>query len=346
MISAERPFFDEVRGELVIEPEDEFASHFVNLADPRLGARALAATDEFFAAKERMLDPIPPVFVPGKYDDHGKWMDGWETRRRREPGHEHCIIRLAFPGEIKGVVIDTTHFTGNFAPAASLDACRSEGDPGSDAEWIEIVPPTTLEGDGKRAIAVESAGRWTHVRVHLYPDGGIARLRIYGEVRWDWSLAGGEAIDVAAIENGGRVVACSDQHYSLPSNILRPGVGLTMADGWETHRRREPGHEWAIIALGHKARITGVEVNTATFKGNYPDRCAILGALIDKATDASLVPESMFWPVLLPEEKLAAHRSHLFETQVIDIGPVTHVRFCMIPDGGVMRVRLFGHPVD
>lgn len=250
-----------------------FTRRYMNLADPRFGAKALFASDEFFAPKERMLNPEPAVFVPGKYDDHGKWMDGWETRRKRTTGHDFCVIRLARPGVIHGVDLDTSHFTGNFPPAASIEACVADGEtPSDNAEWRAIVPATTLQGNSHHYVDVADPRPYTHLRVNLYPDGGLARLRVYGQPQRDWRHAPkGELIDLAAIEHGGYLVAANNQHFGAASQMLMPGRGVNMGDGWETRRRREPGNDWAIVALARPGVIRRIEVDTAHFKGNFPD---------------------------------------------------------------------------
>jgi allantoicase len=326
-------------------PDNDLAVRWMNLADPRLGAEAIHATDEFFAPKERLLNPAPATFIPGKYDDHGKWMDGWESRRKRVEGHDYCIVRLGRPGLIKGVDIDTSHFTGNYPPAASLDACRVEGDPNARTAWTEILPSTRLAGNSHNFAGIDSDQAWSHVRLNIYPDGGVARLRVYGQVQREWPKAGKSAlVDLAAAENGGRAIACSDQHYGTPLNLLFPGRGVDMSDGWETRRRREPGNEWAIIALGHAGRIQRIEIDTAHFKGNYPDRCSIQAALVKGGTDQSAVTQSMFWRTLLPEQKMQADHQHRYEREIADLGAISHVRLNSIPDGGISRLRLFGRP--
>jgi allantoicase len=321
----------------------EFAKRWINLAQPRLGAAAIHVTDEFFAAAERMLDPAPAVFIPDKYDDHGQWMDGWESRRRRVAGHDHCTIRLGRPGIVKGVDIDTSHFTGNYPPAASLEAWLGEGDPGAKAKWTEILPASNLGGNAHHYLAIADERAWSHVRLHIYPDGGVARLRIYGQIHRDWSKADRKAlVDLAAMENGGRAIAYNDSHYGSPENLIAPGRAPNMGDGWETRRRREPGEDWAIMALGARGRIKRIEVDTAHFKGNYPDRCSIQAMDVTGGTEESLATQSMFWPVLLPERKLEADKLHRFEKDLADLGPISHVRFNIYPDGGVSRLRLWG----
>ncbi|MBL4740519.1 MAG: allantoicase [Sneathiella sp.] len=316
---------------------------YTDLAQPRLGTEVTFATDDFFAEKSRLIDPSDPVFIDDKYDDHGKWMDGWESRRKRGEGYDHCIIRLGLPGVIHGVNIDTSHFTGNFPPAASIDACYVDGEPTSDTRWREIVPSVTLGADSHHLVAVESDQTWSHLRLNIYPDGGVARLRVYGQINCNWDKRDpDEIVDLAALVNGGRGVTANNAHYGSPSNILAPGRGVNMGDGWETRRRREPGNDWAIIALGHAGTISAVEVDTAHFKGNFPDSCTLQAALVTGGTEESLITQSMFWKTLLPNQKLSMDNIHRFEKELQDIGPVSHVRLNIIPDGGVSRLRLFG----
>jgi allantoicase len=323
--------------------KDLFVRKFIDLASPRLGAEVTFATDDFFADKSRLIDPAPPVFIADKYDDNGKWMDGWESRRKRGEGYDYCIVRLGLPGIIHGINIDTSHFTGNFPPSASIDACFVEGEPGAETEWTEILPAIGLKGDRHHLHAVSDSRTWSHLRLNIYPDGGVARLRVYGQVQCNWETRDSdELVDLAALVNGGRGIAASDEHYGTPSQILAPGRGINMGDGWETRRRREPGNDWALIALGHPGVISKIEVDTAHFKGNYPDRCSIQAALVSGGAEESLVTQSMFWKTLLPEQKLEMDAIHTYEKELQEIGPVSHVRLNIIPDGGISRLRLFG----
>ncbi|MDP5238311.1 allantoicase [Uliginosibacterium sp. 31-16] len=317
-----------------------FARRSTNLADPRLGAATVACSDDFFADMQRMLDPAEPVFIPGKYDTHGKWMDGWESRRKRGPGNDWCIVKLARAGQIYGVEIDTRHFTGNYPPGASLEACCSEADiPGADSEWAPLLPAMPLAGNSRHYHAIDNSQAWTHVRLSIYPDGGIARLRVYGRPSVDFSRHGAE-VDFAAAINGASIVAANNEHFGLANSLLLPGRGANMGDGWETRRRREPGNDWVIIALAAPALIERVEVDTAHFKGNYPDSCSLQAARMSGGTEQSLITQSMFWPELLAPQKLHMDAEHHFAS--IAMGPITHVRFNIFPDGGVSRLRLFG----
>jgi allantoicase len=323
------------------QPNNPFDA-WVRLEQPGLGSRVVYATDEFFAAKERLIEPQDPVFIEGKYDDHGKWMDGWESRRKRTEGHDHCIVRLGLPGVVHGVDIDTSHFTGNYPPSASIDACMSDAkQPDDDVSWREILPPVDLQGDAHHFFEIENDTECTHLRLNIYPDGGVARLRIYGEVRPDWDKVGDDqVIDLFAIENGGRALLCNDQHFGSKHNLNLAGRGVNMGDGWETARRRTPGNDWVILRLGHPGLIEKVEIDTAHFKGNYPDRAELRAVLIEDESD--LESASAEWPVLLPENKLDMDKQHLFADELQDLGAVSHVRLNIFPDGGISRVRLYG----
>ena len=321
-----------------------FTVRYVNLASASLGARAISASDEFFAAKERVLQDSEPVFYPDKYDDNGKWMDGWESRRRRHGGHDHCIIGLAHAGQIHGIEIDTSFFTGNYPPEFSLDgALCGDREPG-DGDWQTIVEKCAIAGDSKNYVPVENSGIFDTISLHIYPDGGVARLRVYGQSMWDISrVEAGKEYELSAIENGGRVIGFSDSHYGPAWPIFVPGRGVNMGDGWETRRRRDGGTDWLVAALGRPGRVTRIEVDTAYFKGNYPDRCSIQAALLTGKSDEEALAEAEIWPVLLPEQKLEMDRQHFYADEINhDGGPVSHIRFNNIPDGGISRLRIFG----
>jgi len=318
--------------------------HWVRLEQPRLGTRVVYATDDFFAAKERLIEPADPVFVADKYDDHGKWMDGWESRRKREPGHDYCIVRLGIPGVVRGLDINTRFFTGNYPPAASVDACLSDQDI-PEAGWRELVPQRTLAGDSHHYLPIDDDRRISHLRLNIYPDGGVARMRIYGEVMPDNDkLEPGRTIDLLALQNGGRALLCNDEHFGSMHNLNLAGRGINMGDGWETARRREPGNDWVILALACPGIVESVEIDTAHFKGNYPDRAAIQAKLVVDADRGQLELQSRDWPFLLPESKLEMDRQQRFDSELADIGPVSHIRLSIYPDGGVSRLRIFGRP--
>lgn len=319
-----------------------FWRRYLNLAQPRLGAEIVAVTDDFFGAAARLIEPAEPVFLPGKYDEHGKWMDGWESRRRRDGGHDICVVRLGWPAAVHGVDIDTRFFDGNQPLAASLEAA-TEADPADldGAAWFALLPRTELGPNAQHRLEVESPRSVRWLRLHIFPDGGVARLRVYGEARSDDSAAVAGRLDLAAAESGGSIVAASDEHFGAAAKLLLPGRGLDMGDGWETRRRRGPGFDWAIIALGRPGTIESVLLDTAHFKGNFPHQASLQGALASAAGD-SLVAESADWPELLPRQFLRADSEHLYERELARLGPLSHLRLNIYPDGGVSRLRAFG----
>jgi allantoicase len=320
----------------------------VDLASERVGGAVLAANDDFFAPKENLILSSQPVFIEGKYTDRGKWMDGWETRRRREPGHDWAILRLGLPGIVRGVVIDTSFFTGNFPSHGSVEACAAEPSAspddlaGSSTQWMDLLPKSGLTGDTQNLFAVTCPYRCTHVRLNIFPDGGVARFRVYGEALPDWPrlLAQSPEVDLAAVEHGGRVLAASDMIFGSRHNLILPGPGRNMGDGWETRRRRGPGYDWCIVQLGTEGRVRRVEVDTAFFKGNFPEGCSLEGCNAGVASLEDFAQAS--WKELLPRTKLHADTKHTFDKELRSEEPMTHVRLNIFPDGGVSRLRVFG----
>ena len=370
-------------------------THLIDLAAARLGGEAVAANDEFFAEKENLLKPEPAVFIPDKYTDRGKWMDGWETRRRRTPGHDWCIVKLGLPGIVHSVVVDTAFFRGNYPSHCWIDGCGLP--PGADPTdesvvWHPILPRSELAGDTKNAFRVEKgtgpisasakkgtgpffsdqkkgtgpfsgkshdgshlriedvSNRCTHVRLNIFPDGGVARLRVLGEVLPDWTriFASGGDIDLAAAVNGGYVVDTSDRFFGEPHNMLMPYAAANMGDGWETKRRRGPGHDWSVVRLGVRGTIRRIEIDTAHFKGNYPDSASVEAAVV--ADDAHGVSADTAtraiadWRVALADTKLQADHRHVFDPPAVHERAASHVRLNIHPDGGVSRFRVFGTP--
>ena len=319
-----------------------------DLAAERLGGLVIAANDDFFAPKENLVKGSSPEWREGEYTDRGKWMDGWETRRSRTPGHDWAVIRLGLPGIVHGVVIDTSFFTGNYPEHASIEAATVDGSPSVDRmtsdeiQWEPLLKKSPLKGNRVNAFAIKANGRRvTHLRLNIFPDGGVARLRVHGEVVPDEALfKPGREVDLAALRNGGYVLSCSDMHYGNRQNLILPGRSTHMGDGWETKRRRGPGHDWAIIRLARRGVIERVELDTDHFKGNAPGKCMI------EYTDArgAFVASKARWNVLIPETPLEAHNQHKWEK--LSAKPATHVRLNIYPDGGVARLRLLGRVVD
>ncbi len=322
----------------------------VDLAARAVGGKALWASDDFFAEKENLLEPGRGVFIADKYTDRGKWMDGWESRRKRVPGHDSCIVELGVRGLVHGVDIDTNHFLGNHPPFASLDACAIDGDVDElqSAEWTEILAPSPLKAGSQNLFAVAQRGPFTHLRLHIYPDGGVARLKAWGEPQPATVAAG--RIDLALVSNGGRAVACSDMFFSPMVNLILPGRAADMGGGWETRRRRAPGSEWIVVALCAPGEIDELEIDTAFFKGNFPDRCAVDGLCWPDAPVTALVPGVLGesdpgWEPVLRETKLRADQLHRF-ANLAKRGPFTHLRLRILPCGGVSRMRAWGRAVS
>ena len=321
-------------------------SELVDLAAEALGGTVIAANDEFFAPKEALLKTMPAEWREGVYTERGKWMDGWETRRRRTPGYDWAVIHLGAPGLVRGVVIDTAFFRGNYPESASIEACDADGTPtpeelmSASTTWRTILPQSPLRGDTKNVFVVDDASRVTHLRLNIFPDGGVARLRVFGDVHPVIVADADASIDLAAIENGGYSVVCSDMFFGHRQNLIMPGRSTHMGNGWETQRRRGPGHDWTIIRLGQPGAVESVELDTDHYKGNAPDSCMLEGCNLPDATAEALTDPSLRWTEIVPPSKLQPHTRHHF---IANPGtPCTHVRLNIYPDGGVARLRLYG----
>ncbi len=340
-------------------------TELTDLVAERFGGRLLSCSDDFFAEKENLIKPGRGIFIADKYTDRGKWMDGWESRRKRTAGHDWCIVQLGASGIIKGVDIDTNHFLGNHPPLASIEACKMAFDNATDipsvsdlenAFWTEILPKSPLNAGSQNFYAIENEEAWTHLRLNIFPDGGVARLKVYGEVQKDWlNHPADKLIDLAAAVNGGKALVCNDQFFSHKDNINMPNRGVNMGDGWETKRNRTPNNrDWLILRLARKGWIQKVVIDTAHFKGNYPDRFMLEGCILAK-DDENLLNTvetksksrlsgkgGCKWTPILNETKLQPDTEHEFETELLTNEPFTHVRLTIFPDGGVSRLRLFG----
>jgi allantoicase len=344
----------------------------VDLASASFDAAVLGCSDEFFAEASNLLSPKPAVFDPDRYTDHGKWMDGWESRRRRTVGEDWCVIRLGVRGELQAFDVDTSHFLGNHAPLARIEACDV---PGADsleslanAEWFEVLEQAPLQA-GSHNVFVVASRTATHLRLTITPDGGVARLRALGKVIPAWDAAIDEQaraaihpnmVDLAALRHGGRALACSDMFFAPMNNLIAPGRSTYMGGGWETRRRRGPGHDWILLELAAAGTIGIVEVDTGHFHGNHAQRCSLWGVyapgsrLVDLLANdraaggwhevlpaSTIAPER--WRQILPETTLGPDR-RVFLPTLAPSEAFTHVRLETFPDGGVARLRLYGHP--
>ncbi|UVS81144.1 allantoicase [Actinokineospora sp. UTMC 2448] len=306
-----------------------------DLAVRRFGGSVVWADDETFAEKENLITTAPPGYQPHTFGHRGQIYDGWETRRRRVHGDDSAVIRLGMPGVIRGVVVDTSFFTGNYPPACSVAACAASGypDPAELGPWEPLLTRVPLTGDSRTEFEVDNPRRFTHVRLTMHPDGGIARLRVHGHPVPDPALLDPAALDLAALENGARVIACSDMFYSSPSNLIAPGMAVSMGEGWETRRRRDHGNDWAVVRLAAEGVIRFAELDTTHFKGNAPGWAALSAGHPEESDSAD-------WAHLLPRTRLQPDTRHRF--RITDAVPATHVRLDIYPDGGMARLRLFG----
>lgn len=325
-----------------IKEAPEFTSR-LDLAAERIGGKVLYATDDFFAEKENLIKPGRGIFIADKFTDRGKWMDGWESRRKRTEGHDWAVIKLGASGIIEGLDIDTNYFLGNHPPYASVEAINlpdnSAKENWDELEWVSILEKSPLDAGSRNFFNVSSKNVFTHVRLHIYPDGGVARFRVYGTVSREWEkVADDEEIDLASALNGAKAIACNDMFFSAMDNLLMPGRGVNMGDGWETKRNRTPGNkDWVMVRLGHPGRVERVVIDTAHFKGNYPDRFSL--EFSTASCDEDCLNEKE-WKLLLAENKLSADAIHEFKLEE----PVdcSYVRLNIFPDGGISRLRIFG----
>lgn len=331
----------------------------IDLAARALGGDVLDCSDDFFAEKDNLLLVEDPISLPEKYTAYGKWMDGWESRRRRDaPGYEGCdwvTVRLASVGEIEALEVDTRHFKGNAPGAVQLDYLLADEDPNEQSNWQPLTDRIDVKADSRNLITLDQSAPQSalqsalqsrtasHIRLRIYPDGGVARLRVYGKIQLDQRYRlPGEPLDLAALMNGGRSVACSDSFFSPMQNLLLPGRGADMHNGWETKRRRQGGNDWMVVKLALPGAIHRVEVDTLHFKGNYPDRCSLEACSFSGDNPENAV-DKVQWHTILPEQKLHAHRNHCFLKELKNTEQqYTHVRLNIFPDGGVSRLRVLG----
>lgn len=314
------------------------------LAGADVGGEALLCSDDFFAGMENLLKSGRGQWYEGEYTEQGKRMDGWESRRRRTPGHDWCILRLGIVGEVLAVDIQTDHFTGNYPPFASVEACHA---PGASAEalrdevsWTRIVPEVVLRGGSTNFAVAAERGTWTHLRLNIYPAGGVARLRVYGHPQRGADTG---RMDLACSVNGGRVLWASDMYFADMANLIRPEPATDMGQGWETRRSRPPGEDALVLALGRPGRVEEVVVDTAFFKGNYPEKAQLEALYWPEAPPHALL-RNPHWTPIVPWTRLGPHEQRTLP--VSRLGTWTHLRLRISPDGGISRLRVLGVPDD
>ena len=315
----------------------------MNLAEPRFGSKVIFKTNDFFASANRIINPNPPIFKEGVFDKHGKWMDGWESIRRREKGFDYLIIKLGKPGKIFNVDIDTTHFSGNQPTHASLESCHSNKKPNTKSRWITILNKKKLGPNRNHNFKIKNKSIFTHIKLNIFPDGGVARLRVFGELEMKKINFGNKIINLSSMLNGASIVGCNNEHFGKAENILAPGKSIGMHDGWETRRSRGKNFDWLIIKLGRPGTINKIEIDTHHFKGNYPDKCSVQATYIPKKiSNYSVVKKSNKWKALLNKVKLNAHTKHSFNNKTMKKNKINFIRINIYPDGGISRVRFLG----
>lgn len=325
-----------------------FVKKYIDLAAEKIGGQVVFATDDFFAEKENLIKEGRGIFIPDRYTDRGKWMDGWESKRKRDSGNDWVIVKMGVKGKIKGLNIDTNHFLGNHPPFASVEAIYLEDDiadwTGAHAlDWDEVLVKSPLQPGQEHFFETTSEKVYSHVRLHIYPDGGVARFRVFGEVHMDWNIVDkNELIDLALVTHGGKALRCNDMFFSAMDNLIFPAHGKNMGDGWETKRNRTPNNvDWVILRLGHCGLIKKIIVDTKHFKGNYPEKCSIEAC--NSLSDERVMNGDVQWIGLLKQQNLMADKEHVFNANSIEAHqPITHVKLNIYPDGGVSRLRMFG----
>ena len=319
------------------------SAKMINLADPRIGSKIIFKTDDFFAAAHRILKTDIPVFKDGLFDKHGKWMDGWETRRRRSKGYDYLVLKLGKPGKIFDIDIDTSHFNGNQPTHASLEGCFSRSKPNKKTKWTRLLGKKKLGPNKNHNFKSQNKSTFNYIRLNIFPDGGVARLRLYGKIEIDKKTINNKNINLTSVLNGASIVGCNNEHFGRAENIIAPGKGKNMGDGWETRRSRGKNFDWLIIKFGKPGLIKKLEIDTHHFKGNYPDSCSIQTAIINKDLSNNLiVKNSKNWKFILNKSKLSAHKKHVFKKFIIKRNKENYLKINIYPDGGISRIRAFG----
>jgi allantoicase len=328
------------------------SGQYIDLLSEKVGGKALSCSDEWFAECANLVLHAEPVFKEGLFVATGQWMDGWESRRsygraaHRSGNREFdwCIVKLGIPGLIHGVDVETTHFRGNAPEYAAIEGAWVDGDLSDETAWFEVLDKSATAAHSHNFFSVDCDRPCTHLRLKIYPDGGVARLRVYGVAQANPdNFIEGELIDLASAINGGRGLACSDMFYSSPGNLLMPNRGVNMGDGWETKRRRNEDNDWNIIKLGLTGTIRKVLIDTAHFKGNYPDAVSLEATLSDRE---DMTAPDIEWHTVIERTALYADQEHLYikQIKVPEDQLFNHVRLNIYPDGGISRLRVFGFP--
>jgi allantoicase len=294
-----------------------FTNGLIDLAQPRLGTKVIYKTDDFFASANRIISPTEPVFKVGVFDNHGKWMDGWESRRKRTAGHDFIIIKLGKPGTIKKVDVDTSHFNGNQPAMVSIEGANSNSNKINQLKWKPLISKKKTKANSHHYFTVNSNKVFTHIKFNIFPDGGVARLRLYGSIVKSNKLKD-KKINLASLLDGSSVIACNNEHFGKAENILAPGKAKNMGDGWETRRRRGKGFDWLILNSLDGKEIDKIEISTHHFKGNFPSHCSLQAAYLPNSKNSKqIVKSSNNWKYLLKDAKLSANKVHVFKNNLM-----------------------------
>ena len=322
-----------------------FTNGLIDLAQPRLGTKVIYKTDDFFASANRIINPTEPVFKIGVFDKHGKWMDGWESRRKRTTGHDYIIIKLGRPGIIKKVDVDTSHFNGNQPAMVSIEGSYSKSDKLNQFRWQPLLSKKKTKADSHHYFTIKNNQVFTHIKFNIFPDGGVARLRLYGSISKSKKLKN-KKINLASLLDGSSVIACNNEHFGKAENILAPGKAKNMGDGWETRRRRGKGFDWLILNTLDGKEIDKIEISTHHFKGNFPSHCSLQAAYLTNSKNSKqIVKSSTKWKYLLKNAKLSADKVHVFKNILLKKDKINYIKINIFPDGGISRFKIFGKSI-
>jgi allantoicase len=322
-----------------------FTNGLIDLAQPRLGTKVLFKTDDFFASANRIISPMDPIFKTGVFDTHGKWMDGWESRRKRTEGHDYIILKLGKPGKIKKVDVDTSHFNGNQPAMVSIEGANSSSHKINHLKWQTLLSKKKTKANSHHYFSVNSKKVFTHIKFNIFPDGGVARLKLYGSIAKSEKLKN-KKMNLASLLDGASVIACNNEHFGKAENILAPGKAKNMGDGWETRRRRGKGFDWLILNSLNGKEINKIEISTHHFKGNFPSYCSLQAAFLPTSKKSKqIVNSSVKWKYLLKDAKLSANKTHIFKNNLMKKDKINFIKINIFPDGGISRFRIYGKSV-
>ena len=321
-----------------------FTNGLIDLAQPRLGTKVIYKTDDFFASASRIISPTNPVFKEGVFDKNGKWMDGWESRRKRASGHDFIILKLGKPGKISKVDVDTSHFNGNQPGMVSIEGANSNSNKINQFKWVPILSKKKTKANSHHYFSINNKKIFTHIKFNIFPDGGVARLRLYGSIAKSNNLKN-KKINLASLLDGASVIACNNEHFGKAENILAPGKAKNMGDGWETRRRRDKGNDWLILNSIDGSFIDKIEISTHHFKGNFPSHCSLQAAYLNTKNSKKIVNSSNKWKYLLKNTKLSANKTHTFKNSLMKKEKINYIKINIFPDGGISRFKIFGKKI-